>query len=468
MSRQSPVYRFLSLVILLSSPLVGRAQSATRRVDDAYIHNPNQPNSSESYLDGIQYHPAWAHSDGESRQFNATYSSSTQPLTNLIYFFQGNAIYYYGETGGSDHAPVIIYLDGGNGVTIQTNTSASSLQYQQLLWNKTDLGQGDHQIIITHGGGSGEVMGLDYFVVESDHDFTPSDTGPAASKIPREAIIVDDINSDHFTYSGWETQVLQSENNNKLHYNNTMHRTTVPGSSATFKFTGTAVWYITNLHPLNGQANITLNGVPNRMANTGSDRRLAQRIVWSEQNLAYGEHTVVVTHQDTDKKSVTVDYFMYLPGTEPPQESSSPTGAIVGGVVGGVALIALCAAGWIFAHRRRAAKLRGSEVDLDGSNGPPTLMDENGTSRPALAAPAWGYVTTPYVSEGNENSGALSNHDHEHGPRKGQLIRPTPPALNVASSGPTDISSEYMESYTGVPDSRDEESNASPPPYVRG
>ncbi|CAE6351992.1 unnamed protein product [Rhizoctonia solani] len=456
MTLRSPVYKLLSIVVL-SISLASRAQSVNKTVDDAYIHNPNSP---QSYPDGIQYHPAWSHSSGDLQRFDRTYSSSIQPLTNLIYIFQGNAIYYYGETGGSDHAPVVIYFDGNlDGETIQTNTSAST-QYQQLLWSKTGLGAGDHQIVVTHGGQPGQVMGLDYFVVESDHGFTPSDTGPAASNIPREAIIVDDTHSDHFTYSGWETQVLQSVMDDKLHYNNTMHRTKVPGSSVTFKFTGTAVWYITNLHPDNGLVNIALDGVSNRIVNTGSDLRLAQRIVWSELNLTYGEHTVILTHKDRIKKSVTVDYFAYLLGSEPPHklEPSSLTGAITGGVVGGVALIAICVAGWILVQRRRAARLR-SDINLHVFNRP---------SQQVSVPPAWGYVTTPYVSGPNGNYGALPAHDHEHRPRKVQPIRLTPPPPNVvASSGSTISSSEDMESHGDKLESRDRETDVNPLPYVR-
>jgi hypothetical protein len=43
-------------------------------------------------------------------------------------------------------------------------SNASSIEYQQLLWSKDNLGPGDHQIVISHAGESGQYIGLDYFV----------------------------------------------------------------------------------------------------------------------------------------------------------------------------------------------------------------------------------------------------------------------------------------------------------------
>ena len=106
--------------------------------------------------------------------------------------------------------------------------------------------------------------------------------------------------------------------------------------------------------------------------------------------------------------NLSVDLLL-CPNSEPPQKSSSSTGAIIGGVIGGVALITICVAGWIFVRRRRTAELQ-SNPDLHGFEDPPVLTQNNGSLRPATVPPAWGYVTTPYVSEENRNSSTSPHH----------------------------------------------------------
>ncbi|CUA70018.1 hypothetical protein RSOLAG22IIIB_14191 [Rhizoctonia solani] len=183
-----------------------------------------------------------------------------------------------------------------------------------------------------------------------------------------------------------------------------------------------AVWYITDTFLTHANLNSTLDGETNDFVNTRSHTLLLQRVIWQEMGLEYGEHTVIVTHQDGPGALATLDYFMlvdlgllgtwddikngtkarrdrYLPG-QPPQKSSLPAGAIAGGVVGGVTLLAFCVARYMLAWRRWAAKSR-SDIDLAGFNGPPLLSHDNGTIQPVAVPPAWGYVSTPYVPEAN-------------------------------------------------------------------
>ncbi|CAE7124304.1 unnamed protein product [Rhizoctonia solani] len=455
-----------------------------RTVDDAYIHNPSQPNGTQSHLDGIQYHPAWSHDNSNSNQFNSTYSTSTKASSNLAYFFRGglyairpvfqsslvppgDAIYYYGETGGSDHGPVKVYLDGDTGgEMIYTNTSTPSIQYQQLLWNKTNLGSGDHQIIVSHQGQAGQVVGLDYLIIESTNatGFTPSQAGPAASDIPPGAIIVDDNNLQHFSYNGWED--FNSEDSNSLFYNHTLHRTTVPGTYFTFNFTGTAAWYITDMYKTHAVVSVTLDGQFNKIANSFSDGQLSQRIIWEAKGLEYGKHTVVVKHEDNRGLFATVDYFMYLPG-ESSQKPKSSAGPIAGGVVGGIALIALCIAAYMLIRRRRATKSR-SHLNSDVNNAynqPPLLLNPgtgHGSAQLATPQPAcnWGYATTPYfLQEAGISSAGGPNRRLKESPAP-NVIGPLSPA--TISTGDLTTS----ESYRDEPDLRDRERHIGPPPYA--
>ncbi|CAE6495298.1 unnamed protein product [Rhizoctonia solani] len=455
----SPTPGLLSFIAILLITPASRALLENKTVDDAYIYSSDRP-------DGIQYHPAWGPDNGDPNRWDSTYTYSKKPTSNLVYFFRGDAIYYYGEIGGSDHAPFKVNLDGDQkGEIIATNTSASSIQYQQLLWNKTGLGPGDHQIVISNAGQDNQIVGLDYFIIESDHGFRPTHSGPYASSIPPGAIIVDDTDYGHITYNDWQTTVYESSDHG-FYYNNSLHRTAKRGSYATFKFNGTAVWYITDCNRNHGVVNITLDGNID-ITSTYSPTQLSQQNAWNATDLAYGEHTVIVTHEDRGDLYTTLDYFMYLPG-EPPQKSNSSTGAIAGGVIGGIALIALGVAGWMLVKRRRAAKAR-SEIDLGGIDEPPLLSHGVESFQPGTLLPSWGYVTSPYVPELNGNPGALPNHDREHRPRKGQPIEP--PVVNAAASSatPTFYSEESAtrESYRDEPDVQDRDANLSPPPYVR-
>jgi hypothetical protein len=54
-----------------------------------------------------------------------------------------------------------------------------------------------------------------------------------------------------------------------------MHITDKPGSFVTFKFNGTAVWYVTDYYPDHGLVNITLDGGPGELVNGRSSSNAA-------------------------------------------------------------------------------------------------------------------------------------------------------------------------------------------------
>ncbi|KAF8759978.1 nutrient reservoir, partial [Rhizoctonia solani] len=145
--------------------------------------------------------------------------------------------------------------------------------------------------------------------IESDHGFTPSLAGPAASSIPAEAVTVDDNDLTRVSYSvGWDPAV-QTSQYHAFHYGNTMHRTSQTGAYASFKFNGTAAWYYTDLSPGHGKVNVTLDGERSWLVSGDATFISAQRVLWNVSHLPYGEHTVVITHQDTAGLWATLDFF---------------------------------------------------------------------------------------------------------------------------------------------------------------
>ncbi|QRW11093.1 transmembrane protein [Ceratobasidium sp. AG-Ba] len=321
-------------------PLLKRADgdSLTQRVvDGTYIFAPSR-------LDGIQYSPQWYPDAYDTRRKQNTLHTSITVGSNLVYFFQGSAVYYFADRD-VPHGPTRIYLDNDtDGVEVLSN--ASTLLYQQLLWRATNLGPGDHQLVISHAGLNKQYIGLDYLLVESDHGFTPQLAGPAASIVPTEAIIVDD-NDPRLEYSaGWDP-VLASIPSQTLvtYFNNTMHRTNTPGASVTLRLNGTAVWYFTDLQPEHGKFNITVDDKWSFVLYGNTGQQMQQRMIWNVTDLPYGENKVVLTHYDEAGTWTTLDPFKYLPsGPSPPSPRNTVAVAqIVGIAVGGAALLVLLA-----------------------------------------------------------------------------------------------------------------------------
>ncbi|KAF8759984.1 hypothetical protein RHS01_01369 [Rhizoctonia solani] len=414
-----------------------------------------------------------------------TYHRSTQSYADLVYFFQGDAIYYYGDRGPNNHAPAMVYIDGDDkGDMVLSNSS--STQYQQLLWSKANLGPGDHQIVISNAGSGGQVMGLDYLVIESDHGFTSAGAGPAASSIPSEAIIVDDNDPNLITYIGWDKIVYvrspssinylgsnlpsQPSRGRFFYYKNTMHRTNQPGSFLTFKFNGTAVWYIAGLFPDNGMMNITLDNESAVMINgsSGSNASLTQRIIWNATELPNREHTVVIKHQDIAGLHVTLDYF----SVPQPASRASPTiPVIVGSTLGGAALLALSIAWYMLIQRRRTSNVTINDQSNSShlNEGPRPLFNptNQAMSQPLSLQPHWGYVTEPYTCQIETSSSFVSNNrimrSHKIRPSDNTNRLAYVPAANTlcasASSMPSHYGSEVTRSEPGL--DRSEE----PPTY---
>ncbi|KAH7320481.1 hypothetical protein B0J17DRAFT_295169 [Rhizoctonia solani] len=442
---------FLSLLVVLFTPWAHAQQSMNKTVDDT---DPL-----------IQYVPgAWyMEPDGRSRFNNSLHNTRTY-AANLIYFFQGDAIHYYADRD-SPHGPARVYLDGDQkGEEVLSN--ASSIQFQQHLWSKSNLGPGDHQIIISHTGKNGDYVGLDYLVIESDHGFTPSHAGPAASSIPPEAVTVDDNDLTRVSYSaGWDSAV-QTSQLHAFHYANTMHRTKQPGASVSLTFNGSAVWYYTDLSTGHGKVNVTLDGKQSWIVTGDATFVSAQRILWNATDLPYGEHTVVVTHADSANLWATLDFFRYLPtqpSTPTPSKSGPPIGPIVGGVVGGISLLALC--GVVYMLRRRRAPKQRPYFEPKDSTGPP-LLNPSPDSAPQTVSPqpAWGYVTEPYHPPNPDTS--LGPYVAQR-PLKGQRIQSMDEPTGAFSSSSAAASPSWAPtasvSYRTETDAR---SLDNPPPYV--
>ncbi|KAG9085509.1 hypothetical protein FRC07_013361 [Ceratobasidium sp. 392] len=322
--------------------------------------------------------------------------------------YTGDAIYYYTDPS-MQNAQVRIGVGDDKGDLVSVNTTSDP---QQPLWSRTGLGPGDHQITIRHAGATGEYAGLDYFRIESDHGFAPNTTGPAASSVPTEALFVDSTSSD-LVYSGNWTTV--SSDTLWTYYGGSMTMSQTPGSTITFKFTGTAVWYhATMFNLLSGTAKISVDGGPPDVINTFSHSALLQRLLWSKTDLSDEEHTVVLEHAGTESTHANLDFFRYLPSgvspsPRPPQSQKSTVnvGAIVGGVIGGLVLGAMLMFAFVYLRRRRADP--STEPGLIGTTAEsnlPTIPSNRITPFQPPTQPQWGYTegSSSQLSESSANT----------------------------------------------------------------
>ncbi|KAG9119495.1 hypothetical protein FRC07_005454 [Ceratobasidium sp. 392] len=371
-------WRFITCALYLLPIVVSQT---TIQVDDASAYSATNRN-------GIQFSGTdWSSSGPENPvpHFNSTYTRTTASEATAVFFFRGQAIYYFADTG-PHHGYVFVSVD--NGYYEYFNADSLTTGYQRTLFWVTGLDSGDHQLIISNSGpaidANNTIAGIDYLSVVPNDDkggIYPATLGPGASSVPVDAIVVDDNEDGHsIAYSGeWKT--WSSASQSAIYFRGTMHSTKTPGDRCTFNFTGTGVWYFTDYFPGNAAVNISVDGGPSETIITASAGSigLTQRLAWSKANLADGPHTVTLTHAGGGNYA-SVDFFMYLPSIEGAASSSSstsstgtststptstitsetvfdvsqiPVGAIVGGSVGVLAILVLFAAFLIYMRYER-------------------------------------------------------------------------------------------------------------------
>lgn len=344
------------------------------KVDDGSVYGIGNPN-------GIQFSSSgWSTVNPQDvdLRYDSTYTWSQTAGANLIFFFRGTAISHYADKG-PHRGPVGVSIDGKPYTNVTwTNVNASTMQYQQQMWSIRGLSLGDHQVVISNvgtGDPAESIMGVDYLEVTSGSDgsIKPVKYGPGASGIPSNAMTVDD-SSDSISYSGSSWDVYTSSNNIGVYLGGGQHSSTSPGAVITFKFNGTAVWYFCDQYENNTIVSISLDGGAGETVNTASPVGiwLTQYLTWGKADLVDGPHTLTITHAGSEGTYANVDFFKYMPSVNSPpattsassipstsssvvtsSSESTPIGAIVGGVVGGITIIALIAGFLVWRWRRR-------------------------------------------------------------------------------------------------------------------
>ncbi|KAJ7580154.1 hypothetical protein C8J56DRAFT_896755 [Mycena floridula] len=320
-------------------------------------------------------------------------SSTTNDTTlgAFVFTFHGVAISVWGRYGSSQPFRSALDEQTVSNSTAPGHTAPSGPI--ELFWgpwydsSATSLDDGQHTITISDMPFG---LTLDLFLVQP---------GPQ-TLLTGQNLLVDDANSGIiYSGTGWKSSSSPySINGNELWggpVQNTLHVTSTPGDSVTFAFTGTELMlYGIMANGTSASFSYTIDNGNEHHATVSPSTIFAfsdffNLLIVDTGSLLEGEHTVTVTLTDTSF-FWGVDYFVYRPSftslatmpkvtphlpvtsssTSTSSSSSSTgtaasvsvasktnnTGAIAGGVVGGVVVIAILAflMFWLLRRKRRA------------------------------------------------------------------------------------------------------------------
>ncbi|KAG5649865.1 hypothetical protein H0H81_001713 [Sphagnurus paluster] len=341
--------------------------------------------SIERFFDGAAIWPAFAAND----------SGDTGQYGTLSITFQGTQISLFGNTPIAQASQnIFVSIDGG---TPYNTSYGDPSPPTALQWYQSPvLADGTHTLNITHIAGTS----LDYAVMVAG----PSTPLMGAGQV----LIVDDGDSDIIYEGTWTRNVGRYTSSDNPHlglpYGNATHQSGTKGSKATFAFSGSAVsvYSVFDWSALGSvTVTYTLDNTPQTITHAvtpqteqyleGVLQRENTLLFASNSSLTAGNHTLTIEVQgNTNGSALVLDYLLYTPAfqtlaakpnlvptvsgspttssipagtgisggsgptTAPGERSSTPVGAVAGGVVGGAAVLAILL---IFVlYRKRSAR----------------------------------------------------------------------------------------------------------------
>ncbi|KAF8724737.1 hypothetical protein AX14_008640 [Amanita brunnescens Koide BX004] len=237
-------------------------------------------------------------------------------------------------------------LDNGSPTYFSANLTDQTLPNQPLFQPNATLPEGEHTIRVINGVGA---LQLDYFTV----------TPPVSSTL----IQVDDTDPS-VQYAGPWNATTGASANAKPNYNFSLHSARSPGANVTFSFSGTFVAVYGLYHP--GpipNVSFAIDSIPPApLTNPPVPiiRHVPQSVLFQSFTLSDQNHTLSIYLNEDNQSEFSLDYILYqaspssLSSSQPvapssagnagPQPASKSistnmAGAIVGGVLGFVALL---------------------------------------------------------------------------------------------------------------------------------
>ncbi|QRW17456.1 hypothetical protein RhiXN_05458 [Rhizoctonia solani] len=320
-------------------------------------------------LDLPFYEDVWGYWNGNRLQqhYASTSTYSDAPYSRAVLFFRGRSVTYYADQGNFSQAAVSIDGQAEDFV----NLTSSTPMYKQPVWSK-NLTEGDHQLVIRHAGPPNTNIMIDYVSFLSGDGAVSTSAGLAASSVANTAVTVNCTDPRMIYTPNWRPDGMFYARRSLL--------TQSSGASAQFTFNGTAIWYFTDTNSDHAQLRIRIDDDEEGQIVRGySLNPLVQRLVWSKTDLPPGTHTINITHDDSDGKYATLDFFRYVEsaGTEPYAKTGGLTvGAIVGIVIA----------------------VPRSRTDRD-SDAPPSYHAANSNSQSSISSSQRpDFITTPHMT----------------------------------------------------------------------
>ncbi|KAJ7717018.1 hypothetical protein B0H16DRAFT_448431 [Mycena metata] len=306
----------------------------------------------------ITYSGSWAQAGG-SIEFDSTTTCSTKEGSSASFTFTGTSVTVY-STLAAQKTPNVTMSFAVDTTTTGTFTvpSLTSDVHHQSIWASPILENGTHTLVITQTEAqSACVVYLDYILYQTTSDtagpYFIDDTDPRITYTPS------------WTSAGLDYDFLHST-----------HGSVGEGDSFSFTFEGRAISFFGDIN--NGglpSASISIDKGPAVLyaAPVQPTTVTSNNLMFNSGDIAEGNHTLVVTLQNAN--TLWLDYLLVTPNSpgfssssasSAPSSSStskslgsnstkkhSPTGAIVGAVLGVFALAAIAAVLFFFCRRRR-------------------------------------------------------------------------------------------------------------------
>ncbi|KAF7364582.1 hypothetical protein MVEN_00327200 [Mycena venus] len=328
----------------------------------------------------IKYSGTWTRG-GASQEFDSTTMSSTTAGSTASFTFVGTSITVYGTVAAKNLKPQATWsfvVDGSITGTYTPPNNMTSDIHHEALWTSPagSITNGTHELVITQSAAaSDDVLFLDYILYTT----TSLDVG---------AYFIDDRDPQIKYTPAWRQFGSDPD------FQHTSQATTNVGDSLSLTFEGawndifvpvvipnvvkgSSIRFFGGFTSATEQASIAVDGGPATIWIPPSTATQTNNLIYSSGNLTPGNHTIVVTAMND--QAVWADYFLVTPNppgtvisgsssssgspsgsstpspsnTPQPSHKSTPVGAIVGPIVGVLALVALVAAIFLCRRRRR-------------------------------------------------------------------------------------------------------------------
>lgn len=350
--------------------------------------------------------------------------STSATVTGSVFLsFEGIAIAFGGNTPKvfGDSQTLTVSIDGAPSYNTSYNdpTPQSYVQWYQ----SPILPEGTHNITLTHLAGTA----LDYAVITAGQN----------TNLTGKTVIVDNEDpSIRFTGS-W------TRNTDRFHsgyppdgypFHNSTHQSTKPGDNFIFRFSGTSL----NIYGILDWANLgtvsasyTLDGATASQTYTVTTSSSMYQdsttdehnfLLYSNTTLTAGDHTLVVNVTKCVNQTFIFDYLTYQPsfstlatmpnltlpaatnGTSHTSTTSTPVGAIVGGILGGLALLFLLIGAFLWFRKRKAQDDQGETNQITAFAVPSSGQENLGAAKPVIPSTQ---ISPPESSSSNPGSSLL-------------------------------------------------------------